>query len=62
MAAYTEHAHAVWSVDFHHSGDFIATGSLDSTVKVWDLNTGQCRHTLRQHSDSVNCVRFQVRG
>ena len=59
-ASFLEHAHCVWSCDFHHTGDFIATGSMDNTIKVWDLESGACMHTIRSHKDAVNVVRFQV--
>ncbi|CAM8901883.1 unnamed protein product [Rhodiola kirilowii] len=34
-------------------GNHLYTGSLDHTVKVWDLNTLQCVQTLTGHSDAV---------
>lgn len=60
IATLSEHAHAVWTCDFHYSGDFLVSGAMDNTLKVWDLNTLRCRQTMRGHTDSVNCVRFQV--
>ncbi|XP_021765944.1 zinc finger CCCH domain-containing protein 48-like [Chenopodium quinoa] len=32
------------------------SGSMDSTVKVWDLETMQCIHTLAKHSEVVMSV------
>jgi len=60
-ATLAEHGYAVWSCDFHYTGDFLASASMDNTVKVWDLNAVRCRQTLRGHMDSVNFVNFQVR-
>ena len=37
-ATFTEHAQAAWDVSFHHSGDFIASCSMDQTAKLWDLH------------------------
>ncbi|KAL9689978.1 hypothetical protein QQ045_010371 [Rhodiola kirilowii] len=34
-------------------GNHLYTGSLDHTVKVWDLNTLECVQTLTGHSDAV---------
>ena len=31
----------------------LASGSLDHTIKIWDLTTGTCKQTLQGHSDSV---------
>lgn len=30
--------------------------AADKTVKVWDVATQQCRHTLRHHSGKVQAV------
>ena len=32
------------------------SGSMDNTVKVWDLKTMQCIHTLDKHSEVVMSV------
>ncbi|CAM8907341.1 unnamed protein product [Rhodiola kirilowii] len=34
-------------------GSHLYTGSLDHTIKVWDLNTLECLQTLTGHSDAV---------
>uniref|UniRef100_A0A1J3J4U7 Zinc finger CCCH domain-containing protein 59 n=3 Tax=Noccaea caerulescens TaxID=107243 RepID=A0A1J3J4U7_NOCCA len=53
------------SLEGHHSGAvtcFIAggqqlySGSVDKTIKVWDLNTLECTVTLRQHTDTVTSL------
>ncbi|KAK3282716.1 hypothetical protein CYMTET_9558 [Cymbomonas tetramitiformis] len=36
----------------------VATGSADHSVKLWDLHSRQCVHTLRGHHDSVLAVTF----
>ncbi len=36
----------------------IATGSCDQTVKLWDLVSGACIHTLLGNEGSVVCVDF----
>jgi periodic tryptophan protein 1 len=33
-----------------------ATHAADTTVKVWDVATQSCQHTLRHHSDKVQAV------
>ncbi|XP_059649382.1 zinc finger CCCH domain-containing protein 17-like [Cornus florida] len=32
------------------------SGSMDHTVRVWDLNTLECIHTLNGHTDTVMSV------
>jgi WD40 repeat protein len=44
----------VWTPD----GKSIASGSVDSTIKVWNAQTGQCVSTLNVDSGSVNSVAF----
>ena len=34
-------------------GRTIVSGSDDKTVRVWDATTGQLRHTLEGHTDTV---------
>jgi WD40 repeat protein len=53
------------SVSFNHYGTKLASGSLDSTVKVWDMTdpTAQsCLVTLNGHSDYVRSVTFNHDG
>ena len=35
------------------NGSWIASGSVDDTVRVWEVATGTCRRTLKGHSNSV---------
>jgi sperm-associated antigen 16 protein len=61
VATFRDHKKSVWSCDMHWGGDFLLTGSLDHTARVFDLNAGpskRCRTVLRGHTDSVNyaCV------
>jgi len=32
------------------AGDRIVSGSEDNTIRIWDINTGQCIHTLQGHT------------
>jgi hypothetical protein len=42
--------------------EFLASGSNDQTVKVWDARTGQELHTLKGHTDIVWSVAFSPDG
>mmetsp|Transcript_8312 Transcript_8312/g.15661 ORF Transcript_8312/g.15661 Transcript_8312/m.15661 type:complete len:1054 (+) Transcript_8312:36-3197(+) len=37
-------------MEFHCSGIFFATGSVDGNVKVWDLRGGYATHSFRYHA------------
>ena len=36
----------------------LATGGRDNTVRVWNVQTGECTSTLHAHTDRVLCVAF----
>lgn len=52
------HARAVTSVAFSPGLKYIATGSQDNTVKIWDAKNCAYIRTLRKHTDDVTCVLF----
>lgn len=41
---------------------WIASGSMDRTVRLWDTESGQLRHTLHGHTNSVQQVCFSPDG
>lgn len=56
------HAKPVTSIEFSPDGDLIASGSLDSSVKLWNVKTGRLLKTLRGHWNPVNDVSFDQDG
>jgi WD40 repeat protein/tRNA A-37 threonylcarbamoyl transferase component Bud32 len=56
--------HSDWflSVAFSPDGQTLASGSVDKTIKLWDVKTGKLRYTLRGHSGSVRSVAFSPDG
>ena len=36
----------------------IISGSYDSTIRVWNLSSGEIINTLHHHKDEVFCLRF----
>jgi WD40 repeat protein len=36
----------------------LASASINSTVKIWDANNGECLQTLESHRDLVDSVAF----
>ncbi|KAF9769283.1 hypothetical protein IL306_013312, partial [Fusarium sp. DS 682] len=60
----TLEGHTDWvnSVAFSKDDMLIASGSLDKTVKIWNVATGEEERTLEGHMDSVNSVVFSNDG
>ena len=50
------------SVTFSADGSILATRSWDKTIRLWDADTGQLRHTLIGHQDDVDIVVFSPDG
>ena len=49
-------------VAFNHDGTLLASGSLDKTVKLWDVTTGRLQATLEGHDHAVHSVAFSNDG
>ena len=52
------HRFGVLALAFSPDNTMLASGSSDSTVKIWKLETGQCLRTFRGHVKDVNSVVF----
>jgi WD40 repeat protein len=61
-ATLTSHTASVAGVAFSPDGRRIASASLDGTVKVWDVATGQETRTLTGHTRVVGSVAFSPVG
>lgn len=49
-------------MDFHPFGEFFASGSLDTNLKIWDIRKKGCIHTYKGHTRGVNAIRFTPDG
>jgi WD40 repeat protein len=58
----TGHTNWVNSVAVSPDGKWAASGSWDNTVKIWDLDTGECRATLEGHTGEVPSVAITPDG
>lgn len=38
--------------------DILVSGGCDRDVRVWDMTTGACLHTLRGHTSTVRCLKM----
>lgn len=50
------HAEAVISVNFSPDGKHLASGSGDTTVRFWDVNTQTPSYTCKGHKNWVLCI------
>ncbi|XP_072014308.1 uncharacterized protein [Amphiura filiformis] len=37
----------------------LVSGSSDTTVRIWNVFTGECIHKLEEHTDSVTCLKMK---
>jgi WD40 repeat protein len=56
------HEGRVLSVAFDPSGQQLASGSWDNTVRLWAPNNGRVLHTLKGHEGGVLSVAFDPSG
>ena len=55
------HTHYVY--DICNMGERnVITGSLDKTVRMWDIRSGECSQILKGHTGDVNCVHLHSKS
>lgn len=53
------HEEAILSLSWNKvQSEYLASGSADNTVKVWDVESAHCACTLSHHTDKVQSVAF----
>ena len=60
--ALTGHADDVTSIAFSHDSRTLASGSVDNTIILWDVETDAHKATLTGHTDTVVSVAFSPDG
>jgi len=58
----TAHTTNVTSVAFSPDGLYLATASLDQTVKIWSTTSWACLQTLTKHTNGASSVAFSPDG
>ncbi|CAO0801722.1 unnamed protein product [Mucor circinelloides] len=52
------HTEGIYCIQFDK--EKMVTGSRDRTIKIWDIQTGRCKITLRGHTGSVLCLQYDA--
>ena len=61
MSVLEGHKKAVSHCKFHNHRELLSS-SVDSQIKLWDVNTGYCIKTYHGHKNENNFVGLTVRG
>ena len=56
------HAREAWTVDYSPDGRFLASGSDDGTMKVWEVAAGRELFTSMDHTQTVVRARYSPSG
>jgi len=56
------HTGKVAAIEFSPDGRWLATGSHDETVKIWEAKTGKMLVSLQGHTGAVTAVAFSPDG
>jgi WD40 repeat protein len=58
----TEHTNVIYALAFSADGRYLASGSYDRTVRLWDMGQMQQVHVLTGHTDFIFAVAFSPDG
>lgn len=58
----SSHRAPITRVAFHPTWTVLASASEDSTVKIWDWESGEFERTVKGHTKSVSDVDFDPKG
>lgn len=56
------HLQKIVCTAFHPSGDYIATGSADFSIKLWNVKTGKEIRSFNDHTNSIRSLEFSSDG
>lgn len=56
------HTGAIFSLTYHPSQPYLASGSVDMTIRIWHTTTGQCRLTLSPGRSPITSIAWNTVG
>ena len=56
------HKNKVTKIAFHPVIDLLASASEDSSIKLWDSESGEVEKTLKGHTSKINWIDFHKKG
>ena len=58
VITFHSHEYRVNDLEFSDDGKYLATSSIDKTLKLWDLNTGEVLKSIEFSNDWVTRIAF----
>eukprot|EP00736_Rhodelphis_marinus_P008238 Rmarinus@m.27171 len=56
------HSESVRAVAFNPTSQVLASASRDKSVRIWDVQTGECLREIKGHGAEVTCLAFNPQG
>lgn len=56
LSTFYGHGGPIWCIERHE--DTLFTGSYDKTIKLWDIKSGHCISTMRNHNSWVSSIQY----
>lgn len=56
------HTDYIASVAYRKDGNFLASGSWDKTIRIWDLSNAKESYGLKGHTDWITGVAYNPDG
>ncbi|KAI1344181.1 WD40 repeat-like protein [Xylariaceae sp. FL0016] len=56
-----QHTNGVTCLQFDDNNNLLITGSYDSTIKLWNIESGEVIRTLRGHTSGIRALQFDDR-
>ncbi|RYR35964.1 hypothetical protein Ahy_A10g051040 isoform C [Arachis hypogaea] len=50
------------AVEFHPFGEFFASGSMDTNLRIWDIRKKGCIHSFKGHTQGISTIKFTPDG